>query len=65
MVRSRELFFTSWHGEGTITFANGDKYDGQWKDDKMHGEGTFTWTNGTVEHQGEWANGKPVRTDLS
>ncbi len=31
----------------------------------MHGEGTFTWTNGTVEHQGEWANGKPVRTDLS
>ena len=53
------------HGEGTITFANGDEYDGQWKDDKMHGEGTFTWTNGTVEHQGEWANGKPVRPDLS
>ena len=33
-------------GEGTFTYADGDKYAGQWKDGKKHGQGTFTWTNG-------------------
>ena len=53
------------HGEGTLTGADGSKYVGQWKDDNMHGFGTSFFADGTILHKGEWANGKPVRTDLS
>ena len=33
------------NGHGTFTFANGDKYVGDWKD-KMNGHGTSTYANG-------------------
>ena len=29
-----------------MTWADGRKYVGAWKDDKMHGQGTFTWLDG-------------------
>jgi HAD superfamily hydrolase (TIGR01509 family) len=41
------------HGQGTYTYANGDKYLGGWQDDKMHGQGTYTWANGN-KYVGEW-----------
>lgn len=28
---------------GTYTYADGDKYEGEWKDDKRHGKGTVTY----------------------
>ena len=31
---------------GTITFANGDKYVGEYRDNKKTGQGTYTWNNG-------------------
>ena len=31
---------------GTVTFDNGEKYVGEWKDNKAHGQGTFTSVNG-------------------
>ena len=34
------------HGKGTYTYANGDKYVGEFKDDLMHGQGTYTYANG-------------------
>ena len=40
---------------GTINFNNGDKYIGEFKDDKRHGQGTFTWGKDT-----EWAGDKYV-----
>jgi hypothetical protein len=40
---------------GTYTFANGDKYVGEFKDNKQHGQGTFTWGSGS-----EWAGRKYV-----
>ena len=40
---------------GTINFNNGDKYVGEWKDNKSHGQGTFTWGKDT-----EWAGEKYV-----
>ena len=32
----------------TYQFANGDKYEGQWKDGKMHGSGKYEFANGIV-----------------
>ena len=29
-----------------MTFANGDKYDGQWAWDKFNGKGVFTFGHG-------------------
>ena len=31
------------HGTGTYYYANGDKYEGEWKDDKRHGKGTVMY----------------------
>jgi len=32
----------------TVTYANGDKYEGLMRDGKKHGHGKFTWANGDV-----------------
>ena len=50
------------NGQGTVTYINGDKYVGEWKDHKMHGQGTETGTLGTVLNAGIWENDEFVRT---
>ena len=43
-----------WHNcFGTFTWANGDKYVGEWKDNKKTGQGTFTTPDGD-KYVGEW-----------
>ncbi len=40
------------HGKGIYTYHNGDKYDGEWREDKRHGKGTVTYAradDGTEE----------------
>lgn len=44
------------HGQGTHTYANGDKYVGEWKDDMRHGQGTATLADGEVV-SGKWEKG--------
>ena len=39
---------------GTYTSANGNKYVGEWKDDKKHGQGTLYAADRTVKKQGVW-----------
>ena len=47
-----------WHNcFGTQTWANGDTYVGEWKDDKRHGQGTFTRADGR-KYVGEFRNDK-------
>ena len=48
------------HGQGTFTWADGEKYVGEWKDDLQHGQGTFIFANGTVD-KGIWENGELVK----
>ena len=40
---------------GTINLNNGDKYVGEWKDDKKNGQGAYTFGN-----QSQWAGDKYV-----
>lgn len=36
------------HGEGRMTFSNGDSYYGQWIEGKMHGIGTYKYNGGDI-----------------
>jgi len=39
-----------------LILPNGNKYEGEWKDDLYHGTGVVTYTNGD-ELVGTWENG--------
>ena len=39
------------------TYANQDRYDGEWKEGDKHGRGTMKFHNGDV-YEGEFSNGK-------
>ena len=41
--------------------ADGEKYVGEWRDDKSHGQGTHTFANGT-EERGYYMNNEYVTT---
>jgi len=43
---------------GDYTWADGDKYVGEWKNDKRYGEGIYTFSDGE-ETIGEWKFDKP------
>jgi len=43
---------------GIQQYANGDKYEGEWYDNKKNGKGVFYYANGDV-YEAEWKNGKP------
>ena len=47
-----------WHNcFGTYTFADGEKYVGEFQDDKKHGQGTYTFANGD-KYVGEHKDGQ-------
>ena len=45
------------NGQGTYTDASGNKYVGQWKDDKFNGQGTLIWASGN-KYVGQFKDGK-------
>lgn len=39
-----------WHNcFGILSINDGNKYVGEWNDNKFHGQGTYTWKDGTIE----------------
>ena len=47
------------NGQGTYTFANGERYVGSFRDNQLSGEGTYTWPSGKT-YTGRFENGKIV-----
>ena len=44
------------HGEGTMTWPNGDTYTGEWQDSE-NGQGTWTYADDST-YTGEWKDGQ-------
>ncbi|CAF4567542.1 unnamed protein product, partial [Didymodactylos carnosus] len=40
---------------GTMTWNNGDRYDGEWKDGKINGHGIKVWKNG-AKYEGDFVD---------
>lgn len=45
------------HGQGTHTYASGEKYSGAWIKNKKHGQGTLTYSDGS-KYVSIWKNDK-------
>ena len=49
------------HGYGVSTCPNGDRYEGEWRNDKAHGKGAETWGIGLWKgdrYEGDFVEGK-------
>ena len=47
------------HGQGTLTFADGETYTGAFRDGKANGQGTMTYAGG-ITYSGQWKDGQPA-----
>ena len=47
-------------GKGIYYFNNGEKYDGEWKNNLKEGKGIMYDKNGKLKFDGEWKNGNKV-----
>ena len=45
-------------GKFLITYANGDKFEGEYKNNKRNGKGTFSSRDGSSGYVGEYKNGE-------
>ena len=43
-------------GKGTLTWMNGDSFEGSWLNGTMHGFGAYTWSDGGC-YVGTWTRG--------
>ena len=49
------------YGKCVFTYADGAKYDGEYKDDKMDGKGVFACASGRSQ-QSEWEDMESIKT---
>ena len=46
---------------GVLTYNNGDKYEGEGKDNRKNGKGIYHYADGE-KYDGEWRNDKRMET---
>ncbi len=51
-------------GYGTYTWADGRRYEGNWKYNDMEGEGTLYKADGTIDQAGTWKANKLVKSSI-
>ncbi len=56
--REGSALSTVMSGHGVAAWANGDRYDGEWRDGQINGRGVAILANGN-RYDGEWQNGLP------
>lgn len=44
------------HGKGTVKWADGSEYVGEWKEGRKQGQGTYTWADGSKYVGGWWSD---------
>jgi hypothetical protein len=49
------------NGQGTLTFSNGAKYVGEFRDGQYNGQGIQYSTDGSILQSGIWENGVFIR----
>lgn len=54
-IRRKEKVVLGVHSLGVETYPNGDKYTGDFKDDKKSGKGLMEYNDGDT-YEGDWAN---------
>ncbi|KAF1793229.1 MORN motif [Phytophthora cactorum] len=47
---------TQRHGKGKCSYANGDEYDGDWRDDQRCGQGVMRYASSHDMYAGQWKN---------
>ncbi|NEX60704.1 MORN repeat-containing protein [Noviherbaspirillum galbum] len=57
-VFQRDANGTTYSGNGSITWPNGDRYNGTLAMGKREGKGSFTWASGQ-SYAGDWKNDEP------
>lgn len=50
-------------GLGVNYYANGNKYIGEFKDGRRHGQGKFIYADGRPTNEGNWLDGKFVKSE--
>ena len=47
------------NGFGTLRFADGGVFEGEWRKDRREGKGVFTWPSGKHKYSGTWRDDVP------
>ena len=55
-------------GKGVYTWPSGDRYEGEWRADKINGQGVFIWGPQSnfegYRYEGEWRDGRLARVSI-
>src|SRR5205807_1227668 len=54
-----EFFEGDRQGTGVLTWPDGRRYEGQFKEYMMHGKGVFTWSQTGFQYEGEFEDDDP------
>lgn len=52
------MFWIQKNGKGTLDYAEGHRYVGDFRNDSRDGQGTLTWNDGVRKYIGGWKQGK-------
>jgi hypothetical protein len=61
-VYQGDFYEGNFHGTGKLTWSDGGCYLGEWKNGEIDGVGMEVQPNGSLQHDGIWRQGVPIRS---